>query len=146
MLGTKMSRLLGIDLGEKRIGLALCDESETLASPLAVYERITPKIDLDFFQSLVVRESITEIVLGLPTNMDGSLGPKAQETLEFKSQLEAFLKITVQLFDERLTTVEAERVLIDAGMSREKRRGIKDKLSAVLILQGYLDSKRKNIG
>ncbi|MBI1744650.1 Holliday junction resolvase RuvX [Candidatus Acetothermia bacterium] len=141
-----MSRLLGIDLGEKRIGLALSDESKTLASPLAVYERLNKKTDLEFFQSLVARESITEMVLGLPTNMDGSLGPKAQETLEFKSQLEAFLKITVQLFDERLTTVEAERVLIDAGMSREKRRGVKDKLSAVLILQGYLDSKRKNAG
>ena len=138
-----MSRLLGIDLGEKRIGLALSDESKTLASPLCVYERANEQKDLEFLRALVATESITEIVLGLPTNMDGSFGPKAQETLGFKAQLEAHLRVSVQLFDERLTTVEAERVLIESGMKREKRKSVKDKLAAVLILQGYLDSLRK---
>lgn len=141
-----MSRILGIDLGEKRIGLALSDELKFLASPLMVYERVDQQADLTFFQKLVKEKSVSEIVLGLPANMDGSLGPKARQAREFKTQLETHTKIPVHLFDERLTTVEAERVLIDAGMRREKRKEMKDKLAAVLILQGYLNSKQTNAG
>jgi putative Holliday junction resolvase len=141
-----MSRILGIDLGEKRIGLALSDELKSLASPLTVYARVDDQTDLDFFQNLVSENAISEIVLGLPTNMDGSLGPKAQQAREFKTQLETRLKIPVHLFDERLTTVEAERVLIEAGMRREKRKETRDKLAAVLILQGYLNSKQTDAG
>jgi putative Holliday junction resolvase len=137
-----MGRVLGIDFGEKRIGLALSDEMQLLASPLAVYEKVDEQTDLRFFQALILRESVTEMVLGLPANMNGSLGPKAQETLHFKKELES-LKIPVQLFDERWSTVEAERVLIEAGMRREKRKRLKDKLAAVVILQGYLNAKRK---
>jgi conserved hypothetical protein TIGR00250 len=133
-----MARVLGIDFGEKRLGLALSDESRTLASPLAVYERKDIQSDLRFLSDLIFRYQITEIVLGLPFNMDGSLGPKAQQVLEFKRALEESLKLPVHTFDERLTTAEAERALLEANMSRRKRKARRDALAAVLILQGYL--------
>jgi putative Holliday junction resolvase len=133
-----MSRVLGIDFGEKRLGLALSDESRTLASPLAVYERKDLQSDLRFLRDLILRYQITEIVLGLPLNMDGSLGPKAQQVLEFKRALEESLKLPVHTFDERFTTAEAERALLEANMSRRKRKAKRDALAAVLILQGYL--------
>jgi putative Holliday junction resolvase len=133
-----MSRVLGIDFGEKRLGLALSDESRTLASPLAVYERKDLQSDLRFLRDLILRYQITEIVLGLPLNMDGSLGPKAQQVLEFKRALEESLKLTVHTFDERFTTAEAERALLEANMSRRQRKAKRDALAAVLILQGYL--------
>jgi putative Holliday junction resolvase len=131
-----MARVLGIDFGEKRLGLALSDESRTLASPLAVYERKDLQSDLRFLSDLILRYQIT--VLGLPLNMDGSLGPKAQQVLEFKRALEESLKLPVHTFDERLTTAEAERALLEANMSRRKRKAKRDALAAVLILQGYL--------
>jgi len=133
-----MARVLGIDFGEKRLGLALSDESRTLASPFAVYERKDIQSDLRFLSDLIFRYQITEIVLGLPLNMDGSLGPKAQQVLEFKRALEESLKLPVHTFDERLTTAEAERALLEANMSRRKRKAKRDALAAVLILQGYL--------
>jgi putative Holliday junction resolvase len=133
-----MSRVLGIDFGEKRLGLALSDESRTLASPLAVYERKDLQSDLRFLRDLILRYQITEIVLGLPLNMDGSLGPKAQQVLEFKRALEESLKLPVRTFDERFTTAEAERTLLEANMSRRQRKTKRDALAAVLILQGYL--------
>jgi putative Holliday junction resolvase len=118
--------------------LALSDESRTFASPLAVYERKDLQSDLRFLSDLIFRYQITEIVLGLPLNMDGSLGPKAQQVLEFKRALEESLKLPVHTFDERLTTAEAERALLEANMSRRKRKAKRDALAAVLILQGYL--------
>jgi putative Holliday junction resolvase len=133
-----MSRVLGIDFGEKRLGLALSDESRTLASPLAVYERKDLQSDLRFLRDLILRYQITEIVLGLPLNMDGSLGLKAQQVLEFKRALEESLKLPVHTFDERFTTAEAERALLEANMSRRQRKAKRDALAAVLILQGYL--------
>jgi len=133
-----MARVLGIDFGEKRLGLALSDESRTLASPLTVYERKDIQSDLRFLSDLIARYQITEIVLGLPINMDSSLGSKAQQALEFKRALEESLKLPVHTFDERLTTAEAERALLEANMSRRKRKAKRDALAAVLILQGYL--------
>ncbi len=133
-----MGRILGIDFGERRFGLAISDESRSLASPLAVYERTDPERDLKFLSDLVSQYQITEIVVGLPLNMDGSLGEKAQQVLEFKKLLEGHLKLPVHTFDERLTTAEAERVLLQADLSRKKRKAKRDALAAVLILQGYL--------
>jgi putative Holliday junction resolvase len=136
-----MGRILGIDFGEKRLGLALSDESHTLASPLAVYERKDLPEDIKFLSKLVAQHKITEIVLGLPINMNGSLGEKAQQVLEFKRLLEEHLKIAVSTFDERLTTAEAERAMREADLSRRKRKQRRDALAAVLILQGYLNCK-----
>lgn len=133
-----MGRILGIDFGEKRLGLAISDESRTLASPLAVYERTDQDRDLRFLGDLISQYQIGEIVLGLPLNMDGSLSEKAHQVLEFKRLLEEHLKLPVATFDERLTTAEAERVLLQADLSRKKRKTKRDALAAVLILQGYL--------
>lgn len=133
-----MSRVLGIDFGTKRLGLAISDASRTLASPLTVYNRKDLQSDLQFLSDLISQYQISEIVLGLPINMDGSLGENAQHVLEFKRILEEHVKIPVVTFDERLTTAEAERVLLQADLSRKKRKAKRDALAAVLILQGYL--------
>ncbi len=133
-----MSRVLGIDFGTKRLGLAISDARRTLASPLTVYHRKDLQSDLQFLSDLISQYQISEIVLGLPINMDGSLGEKAHQVLEFKRILEEHVKIPVLTFDERLTTAEAERVLLQADLSRRKRKAKRDVLAAVLILQGYL--------
>lgn len=143
MISTK-GRLLGIDFGAKRLGLAISDESQTLAQGLASYARQNLSHDLAHLKTVVDEHEICQIVLGLPVNMDGSLGAQAQRVLEFKEQLAAELEISVALFDERLTTNEAERVLLLANVRRRKRVGLRDQLSAVLILQGYLDSQRQH--
>jgi putative Holliday junction resolvase len=135
-------RILGVDLGTKRIGLAISDETEVLASAFSTYQRQSQDQDFQYFRELVESEAIAKIVLGLPQNMDGSLGPKAQESIEFKDALSQWLDIPIDLFDERLTTQEAERVLVQGDVSRKKRKGLRDQLAAVLILQGYLDQKR----
>lgn len=138
-----MGRILGLDLGEVRIGLAIGDETGTIASGLGVYTRKSLGEDLDYLKQLVERENIEKIVLGFPLNMDGSLGVKAQEAQEFKRRLEEALQIPVELFDERLSTQEAERVLLEADVSRRKRKRVRDQLAAVVILQGYLDRRRQ---
>jgi putative Holliday junction resolvase len=138
-----MGRILGLDLGEVRIGLAIGDETGTIASGLGVYTRKSPDEDLEYLKTLAAQYDIERIVLGFPINMDGSLGPKAREAQEFKRRLEEALKIPVELFDERLTTQEAERVLIEADVSRRKRKRVQDELAAVVILQGYLDRRRQ---
>lgn len=137
-----MSRVLGIDYGERRLGLAISDETRTIASGLEVYERRSLKEDLQHLREVVEREGAERVVLGLPLNLDGSLGPKAQEVLQFKEQLEEALSIPVELADERLTTQEAERVLLEADLSRRRRREVRDRLAAVLILQSYLDRQQ----
>jgi putative Holliday junction resolvase len=136
-------RVLGIDFGIKRLGLAISDRSRMVAQGLAVYTRRDLQSDLVHIKVLVAEHEIAQIVLGLPVNMDGSLGSQAQLALEFKKQLEAELQIPIELFDERLTTAEAERVLLSAGVRRRKRRDLNDQLSAILILQGYLDQQRR---
>ncbi|MGQ9478256.1 MAG: Holliday junction resolvase RuvX [Candidatus Bipolaricaulia bacterium] len=135
------SRILALDLGEKRIGLAVSDPEGRLASGRGIYLRRGLEEDLAYLQRLVAEEGISEVVLGLPQRLDGSLGPEAQAVREFKALLEERLHLPVALFDERLTTAEAERVLLEADLSRRKRKGLRDELAAVLILQGFLDSR-----
>jgi len=136
-------RILGIDYGHKRLGLALSDEGETLASPLSVYQRRGEKQDLTYLTRLVEEKKVGRIVAGLPRNMDGSLGEMANEVLAFVETLKKKTDLPIDTFDERLTTAEAERVLIQANLSRKRRKTLKDSLAAVLILQGYLESKRR---
>ncbi|HEX32115.1 MAG TPA: Holliday junction resolvase RuvX [Candidatus Acetothermia bacterium] len=136
-------RILGIDYGTKRLGLALSDEDEILASPLPVRIRTTLAEDVKFLASFVREKEIGRIVLGLPLNMDGSYGEMARAVQGFADELERGCNVPVILFDERLTTSEAERVLVQADISRKKRKNLRDGLAAVLILQGYLDSQRQ---
>jgi len=139
-------RILGIDYGRKRMGIAISDESEFLASPRETMIR-TQSLDKDLarFRRLLEEEDVESIVVGLPLNMDGSHGPMAEEASVFASQLREMSGLQVDLFDERLTSSEAERVLIQADVSRSKRKGLRDSLAAVLILQGFLDRRRNTL-
>ena len=137
-------RILGIDYGTRRLGLALSDEGEILASPLPVCVRTTIKEDLHFLAGLIREKQVGKIILGLPLNMDGSQGEMARVVQEFADELRSECNVPVVLFDERLTTSEAERVLVHADISRKKRKNLRDGLAAVLILQGYLDSQRQD--
>ncbi len=136
-------RILGIDYGRRRLGLAISDEGGILASPLSVYARRGEKEDLTFLSNLASERKAERIVLGLPLNMDGSSGEMADEVVAFAAALREESGLLVGTFDERLTSVEAERVLVQANLSRKRRKGLRDSLSAVLILQGYLESQRE---
>lgn len=135
-------RVLGIDYGQKRLGLALSDESGLLASPLEPYSRRTLDQDLDFLTALIKEKEVRQIVVGLPRNMNGSLGEMAKEVLAFVNDLKEKTDLPVDTFDERLTSSEAERLLIQTDVSRRRRRTLRDGLAAVLILQGYLESQK----
>jgi len=136
-------RILGIDYGHKRLGLALSDEEKILASPLPVYQRRGDKQDLTYLTRLVEEKEVGQIVVGLPRNMNGSLGEMAKEVLAFVDTLKKKTDLPVDTFDERLSSAEAERVLIQADLSRKRRKTLRDSLAAVLILQGYLESLRE---
>lgn len=136
-------RILAIDYGDARIGLALSDESETLASPLSTYASQSMRKDIDYIAALAKEKGAGRIVLGLPVNMDGTEGARAQKTRSFGSVLERVSGIEVVYKDERLTTVSAERTLIACNMRREKRKQVIDTVSAQIILQSYLDAANR---
>ena len=137
-----MARILGLDIGDRRIGLALSDETELIASPHSVYQRIGWGPDSLYFLALAQELNVAYIVAGLPLNMDGSMGPQAQKARDFCVQLEQ-KGLKVEYIDERLTTKSAEMALIEGGMRRQDRKDTVDKVAAALILQSYLDMKRR---
>ncbi len=139
-----MGRILGIDFGDRRIGLALSDPTQTLARPFRMLEA-SSRLDEEL-RRVVREQSITKIVLGYPRNMDGSVGPKARQVEDFKFRLERELGLPVELWDERLSTAHAERILRAAGVPTRRRTGKVDKLAAHLILQSYLDAKASGGG
>ncbi len=136
-------RTLGIDFGFRFIGLAISDEMGIIASPLGKYEREDEEADREFFASLIKEWSINEIVIGNPLHMDGRISESSEKCMEFADWIRKNFSLEPVLWDERLTTVQAERVLKDSGMRRRRRKEHLDKISAVIILQSYLDSKRK---
>jgi len=136
-------RFLGIDYGRVRLGLALSDEDGVIAHPLPVLRRAGSPADLEAIRELVVDRAIERIIVGCPRNMDGSTGEMAEEVMAFVARLEQAVSVPVDTFDERLTSVEADRVLREARAPRRKRRTLRDGLAAVLILQGYLDASRR---
>lgn len=137
-----MTRILGLDPGDRRIGVAVSDELGWTAQGVAVLERTTPEADRAAIATLVRRYGVSEVVVGLPRNLDGSLGPRAEASLAFAAALERDLGVPVRTWDERLTTRAAERALLEGDLSRRRRRGAVDRVAAVLILQGYLDHRR----
>lgn len=137
-----MARILGLDIGDRRIGLALSDETELIASPHSVYQRIGWGPDSLYFLTLAQELNVAYIVAGLPLNMDGSMGSQAQKAQDFCAQLEQ-KGLKVEYIDERLTTKSAEMALIEGGMRRQDRKDTVDKVAAALILQSYLDMKRR---
>jgi len=135
-------RVLGIDYGHRRLGIAISDDGQILASPLSVYSRRNLDVDLAFLLDVVKDNEVGQVVVGLPRNMDGSIGKMAKEVLSFAGKLRDKLSIPISTFDERMTSVEAERVLVETNLSRRRRKGLRDSIAAVLILQGYLDCSR----
>lgn len=136
-------RYLGLDLGTKSLGLALSDRTGLIAS---FYKNISYTDEdklLEEIKDIVEKEHVEKLVLGLPKNMDNSLGWRNTETIEFKEKLEKMLDKEVILEDERLTTKIAENMLIDFDLSRKKRKKVIDGVSAVIILQSYLDRKER---
>lgn len=134
--------MLALDWGEVRCGWALSDATQTLAGRNGVYRLQNDDQNMDFLSQLVNAERVIEIALGMPFNMDGSIGPQAQIALAIKASLEQRLGLPVRLVDERLTSAEAERVLLEGGLSRQRRKEKRDALAATLILQTHLDAKR----
>jgi putative Holliday junction resolvase len=131
---------MGLDVGEKTIGIALSDELGLTAQPYQTLKRKGEERDLRAIRVLLEERGISRVVVGLPKNMDGSIGRQARRVAAFAAKVEKVLAIPVVYWDERLSTAAAERVLIDADMSRARRKKHVDKLAAALILQGYLDS------
>jgi putative Holliday junction resolvase len=135
-------RYLGLDVGDKRIGVALSDETATLASGLPTIQRVGPKKDPRAVAALVAEHEVGEVVAGLPRNLAGEVGPQAQKVLEFMEQLRTVIKVPVVPWDERFTSAVAEQALVEAGVARRDRKASIDKVSAILILQSYLDYRK----
>jgi putative Holliday junction resolvase len=135
-------RLLGLDLGTRRIGVAVSDELGLLAHGLMVVTRNGGRRDLEAIARLVHEENIQGVVIGLPLNMDGSEGEAATRTRRFGAVLGEYLKLPVILWDERLTTWEAEGIIKEASVRKRKRKQLVDIVAATLILQSYLDAKQ----
>ena len=137
-------RIIGIDYGRKRIGLAVSDALGILVTPLSVITRKTEAQDLAEIKKIAEDKEAEKIVMGMPLNMDGTPGLLTDEINRFADKIRELLKLPVEFCDERLTTYEAEKFLIDqADMSREKRKGVKDKIAACLILQTYLEKNKQ---
>ena len=136
-------RVLAIDPGSVRLGLALSDPSGTIAQPLSVLSRRSEREDLEALTKLVEQHHIDAIVIGLPRTMDGRLEAAAKEAQQFGQRVGEATKRPVAYWDERLTTVAAERYLIEQGKRRGKRRQEIDRMAATLLLQGYLDYQRR---
>jgi len=132
-------RVLGIDYGERRIGLAMSDALGLAAHGLPTLPNRSDEQVLDALRELIAEHEIEAIVVGLPRNMDGSLGPQAETTMAFADKLRGW-GLPVHLVDERLTSERARRVMTDAGLSRSKQRGKVDRMAAQFILQLYLDT------
>jgi putative Holliday junction resolvase len=133
-------RYLGIDLGRARIGLALADDVLRTARPLTTIVRRAEEADLAAIAAIAREYEVTKAVLGLPLNMDGSEGASARLARAFQPRLAAALRVPVDLFDERLSSFEAEMRLRDQGFSSKDRRGMVDQEAAAVILQGWLEA------
>ncbi len=137
-------RIMGLDLGDKTIGIAVSDPLGWTAQSVEVIRRKESiKDELKRLRELIEQYQVEMIVLGLPRNMNGTLGERGQKTLKYADVIKDKIGLPVEMWDERLSTVSAERILIDADVSRAKRKKNIDKMAAAIILQGYLDFKIK---
>ncbi|MBC2721790.1 Holliday junction resolvase RuvX [Desulfosporosinus sp.] len=134
-------RIMGLDFGSKTIGVAMSDALFWTAQGVKTIKR--SKREIDELRELIRDYEVMEIVIGYPKNMNGTLGPRCEMTQEFAEVLRSEFGLEVKLWDERLSTVAAQRTLIEADVSRAKRKQVIDKMAAVFILQGYLDSRSK---
>ena len=133
--------ILALDVGDRTIGVAASDELYLTAQGVEVIRRTSQKKDFDRVRELISQYQVDTILIGLPKNMNGTIGPRGEFTQRFATDLAAKIpEVKVKFWDERLSTVAAERMLISADVRRAKRRQVIDKMAAVFILQGYLDS------
>jgi len=143
--GNRAERILAIDLGERRMGLALSDPLGLTAQGLPTAERRNKRQDLNFIEVLTRRHDVSRVLVGNPLNMDGSAGPQSAKARAFALELArrlALKPVAIELWDERLTSVEANQVLDATGVEKVGRKGAVDQMAAALLLQSYLDSRR----
>lgn len=136
-------RIMALDLGDSRIGIAFSDPMHIIANGYETYSRKKTDADFEHIVSLVKEKDVGVVVIGLPINMDGTMGERVDKSKEFGEKLKTLLpeNIKIDYMDERLTTVSAEKMLIDADVRRDKRKTVIDKIAATIILQSYLDKK-----
>lgn len=137
-----MGRILGLDVGDKRIGMAMSDLLMLTAQGLMTYTRKDEDADIEFVEDIIGKNDVEKIVCGLPKNMNGTIGPQAEKVQGFAEKLKEKTGKELIYWDERLTTKAAHATLIEGDMSRKKRKKVVDKIAAVYILQGYMDSLR----
>lgn len=137
-------RVMGLDFGSKTVGVALSDEMKITAQGMEIIRRKTEnklRQTLARIEEIAKEKNVDSIVLGYPKNMNNTEGDRCEKTKEFKEMLERRIQLPVYLWDERLTTVEADRIMIESNVRREDRKNYVDQIAATLILQGYLDSR-----
>ncbi len=134
-------KILGVDLGKKRVGLAITDKTGLISIPWRTVERENLYIDL---AKIIEEEQISDIVLGLPKNMNNTLGDSAQEVLEVKKNIKEKFSVNVYLQDERRTSIAASEIMKDSNMARKNRKAKIDEMAAAIILQNFLDRRNKN--
>ena len=138
------ARLLGLDIGSKTIGLALSDTGLVIASPYDTIRRSKFTKDAEILRTVIAKQQVGGLILGLPVNMDGSEGPRCQSVRQFAANLDQLMpEMLITFWDERLSTAAVTRTLIEADTSRKRRAELVDKLAAAYILQGALDSLRR---
>ncbi len=138
------TRSLGLDVGDKRIGVALSDPQGLLASPLTIINRRDETVDIKAIIDIVSQHQVGQIIVGLPRSMDGSLGQQAEKVKTFTQKLCSYTDVPVEFRDERLTTVSAKRLMRAAKTKRNRKKAQDDAIAAALILQGYLDETGKD--
>ena len=135
-------RIMGLDVGDKTIGVSVSDLMGLTAQGVKTVKRVGKKKDIEALKEIIKEREVNKIVSGLPKNMNGTLGPQGEKVIKFCQLLEQETGIKVEYWDERLSTVAAERTLIQGNVRRENRKGVIDMVAAVIILQGYLDRQR----
>jgi putative holliday junction resolvase len=138
---TEGRRVLGLDVGSKRIGLAVSDPLGVTAQGLETLHRTNKRADLEYLESVIHEHQVSELVVGYPLRMSGSEGVQAEKMQRFADQLRRRFKLPVHLWDERLTSAQANRVLRETEMSIKRRNEVVDRLAAVLILQSWMDAR-----
>ena len=138
----KLMRIMGLDIGSRTIGVAISDELDITAQGLKTIRRKSFTEDIEELTRIIQQFDVKKVVVGLPKNMDGTIGIQAERIFRWIKSFQEKMAIPVVTWDERLSTVGASRILLEADLSRKKRKGVIDKIAAVLILQGYMDQAR----
>ncbi len=143
MSSSEQIRILGLDVGDKRIGVAVCDALGITVSPVETVHRKNAKVDVARILTLIEKEEVGAVVFGLPKNMDGTEGEQAQKVRAFAQKVEREVKVPIYFEDERLSTFTAIENLVERGIKTGKNRDLVDMEAAVIILRSYLDARRK---